>query len=207
MLAAGIKTPVPLEELESHLREEIERQTKSGANSEQAFKLAAEQIGKGESLQEEFRKVEEVERIRKSEQRKRRHEWVDRFTLVEGALFVPGCIAFGLFSRRREMSTGQILLCLGALVTSILFTLVGRRFGKIVPTIRDRRLQFAAFLGPIFLYIALFEWVCNFVALDMAHLGIFFFWMFAPACGFMRCYIEWFERGEAARWEARIANA
>ena len=26
MLAAGIKTPVPLEELESHLREEIERQ-------------------------------------------------------------------------------------------------------------------------------------------------------------------------------------
>lgn len=30
MLAAGIKTPVPLEELESHLRDEIEQQTKSG---------------------------------------------------------------------------------------------------------------------------------------------------------------------------------
>jgi hypothetical protein len=30
MLAAGIKTPVPLEELESHLRDEIEWQMKSG---------------------------------------------------------------------------------------------------------------------------------------------------------------------------------
>ena len=29
MLAAGIKTPVPLEELEIHLREEIEQQSKS----------------------------------------------------------------------------------------------------------------------------------------------------------------------------------
>ena len=28
MLAAGLKTPVPLEELESHLRDEIEQQTK-----------------------------------------------------------------------------------------------------------------------------------------------------------------------------------
>jgi hypothetical protein len=30
MLAAGIKTPVPLDELEIHLREEIERQMASG---------------------------------------------------------------------------------------------------------------------------------------------------------------------------------
>jgi hypothetical protein len=32
MLAAGIETPLPLEELEIHLREEIERQVKSGLN-------------------------------------------------------------------------------------------------------------------------------------------------------------------------------
>ena len=29
MLAAGIKTPVPLDELESHLREDVEHQTKT----------------------------------------------------------------------------------------------------------------------------------------------------------------------------------
>jgi hypothetical protein len=40
MLAAGIKTPVPLEELELHLREEIERQIQSGASKQQAFAMA-----------------------------------------------------------------------------------------------------------------------------------------------------------------------
>ena len=33
MLALGIKSPVPLEELESHLREEIQRQMQLGLNA------------------------------------------------------------------------------------------------------------------------------------------------------------------------------
>ena len=37
MLAAGIRTPVPLEELEIHLRDEIERQMKSGSNAQLRF--------------------------------------------------------------------------------------------------------------------------------------------------------------------------
>ena len=45
MLAAGIKTPVPLEELESHLREDIERQMKSGLSAQRAFEIAMENIG------------------------------------------------------------------------------------------------------------------------------------------------------------------
>jgi hypothetical protein len=56
MLAAGIKTPVPLEELEIHLRDEIERQTKSGLDERQAFKIAVQQIGPREVLQLEFAK-------------------------------------------------------------------------------------------------------------------------------------------------------
>ena len=39
MLAAGIKTPVPLEELEIHLREEIERQIKSGLNEQKLLSI------------------------------------------------------------------------------------------------------------------------------------------------------------------------
>ena len=34
MLAAGIKTPVPLEELDIHLREDIEQQMKSGSGEQ-----------------------------------------------------------------------------------------------------------------------------------------------------------------------------
>ena len=54
MLAAGIKAPVPLEELEIHLREEIEQQVNSGTTAQAAFKIAVEQMGKTESLKTEF---------------------------------------------------------------------------------------------------------------------------------------------------------
>jgi hypothetical protein len=54
MLAAGIKTPVPLEELESHLREEIERQMKSGLDKQKAFEISVRQIGQPKTLKKEF---------------------------------------------------------------------------------------------------------------------------------------------------------
>ena len=62
MLAAGIKTPVPLEELEIHLREEIEQQMKSGLNEQQAFNSAVQKIGQGETLNSEFGKNNQKER-------------------------------------------------------------------------------------------------------------------------------------------------
>jgi hypothetical protein len=58
MLAAGIKTPTPLEELKIHLREEIERQMKSGLNEQKAFEISVQQIGQPEMLKCEFKKSE-----------------------------------------------------------------------------------------------------------------------------------------------------
>jgi hypothetical protein len=55
MLAAGIKTPVPLEELEIHLREEIERQMQSGLNGLEAFNSAVHKIGQARALKLEFK--------------------------------------------------------------------------------------------------------------------------------------------------------
>ena len=60
MLAAGIKTPVPLEELESHLREEIEQQIKSGQSEQSAFAVAAQRIGLAQSLKAEFKNAGDV---------------------------------------------------------------------------------------------------------------------------------------------------
>ena len=60
MLAAGIKTPVPLGELEIHLREDIERQMKSGMTSQEAFDIAIQQIGQAGTLRKEFGKVGEA---------------------------------------------------------------------------------------------------------------------------------------------------
>jgi hypothetical protein len=54
MLAAGIEMPVPLEELEIHLREEIEQQMKSGLDGQQAFEISVRQVGKPKMLKREF---------------------------------------------------------------------------------------------------------------------------------------------------------
>jgi hypothetical protein len=58
MLAAGIKTPVPLEELEIHLREEIEQQMKLGLNEQEIFNSAVQKIGQAGSLKTEFKKAD-----------------------------------------------------------------------------------------------------------------------------------------------------
>ena len=63
MLSAGIKTPAPLEELDIHLREEIERHSKSGLNEAEAFQAAVETIGQAQMLQKEFKKVEKRHKI------------------------------------------------------------------------------------------------------------------------------------------------
>lgn len=57
MLAAGIKTPVPLDELESHLREEVEQQLQSGLSAQEAFEAAVRQLGESKALKREFSKV------------------------------------------------------------------------------------------------------------------------------------------------------
>ena len=58
MLTAGIKSPVPLEELESHFREEIDQQIKSGLDAHEAFAAAVQQIGQANIIKGEFKKVE-----------------------------------------------------------------------------------------------------------------------------------------------------
>ena len=64
MLAAGIKTPVPLEELECHLHEEIERQLKSGMNAQKAFGVSVRRMGQPETLTKEF-KISERSSVKK----------------------------------------------------------------------------------------------------------------------------------------------
>ena len=58
MLAAGIKTPVPLEELEMHLHEDIERQMKLELTQKKAFEISVRRIGQPKMLKSEFKKNE-----------------------------------------------------------------------------------------------------------------------------------------------------
>jgi hypothetical protein len=57
MLAAGINTPEALTELETHLRDEVEHQIRSGLSLEQAFDSAVQQLGSADALKAEFTKT------------------------------------------------------------------------------------------------------------------------------------------------------
>ena len=57
MLTAGIKSPVPLEELEIHLRDKIERPEQSGLGAQRAFEIAVIEIGPASELNREFKKI------------------------------------------------------------------------------------------------------------------------------------------------------
>jgi hypothetical protein len=57
MLDAGIKAPALLDELESHVREDVEQQMKAGLNPQKAFDAAVRRIGHARALKLEFKKA------------------------------------------------------------------------------------------------------------------------------------------------------
>src|ERR1700677_1194271 len=127
MLAAGIKTPVPLEELEIHLREEIERQMKLGRSEAEAFTFAVQKIGQAHTVQNEFEKVEETEEERK---------WKEGKVLlgtVGGLLLL---ILIGSVLLNSEMTFGLRMSGLAAIATSILLVAVVGFNHRIFPVIR-----------------------------------------------------------------------
>jgi hypothetical protein len=56
MIAGGIKAPEVLDELESHLREDLEKQVRLGMDWQKAFSVASQRIGEAHLLKREFQK-------------------------------------------------------------------------------------------------------------------------------------------------------
>jgi len=63
MAADGLKAPALLDELESHLQEDVERQVQSGVGVEQAFGLAIRRLGQPRALTDEFSKIGETNKV------------------------------------------------------------------------------------------------------------------------------------------------
>jgi hypothetical protein len=135
MLAAGINTPVPLEELESHLRDEIARQTESGLSEAEAFQSAVQEIGSAHTVRNEFEKVEATEAAR------RWKEGQIRLGAILGSLqlIVIGDVLFN-----SDMTFGQRISGLTAMATSFLLAVtVGGFSCRIFLAIRTRRARTA----------------------------------------------------------------
>jgi hypothetical protein len=65
MLAVGIKTPGALDELESHLRDDVEQRMRLGAGAQEAFEIAVRQIGRPGALRKEFAKINRKTRLQR----------------------------------------------------------------------------------------------------------------------------------------------
>jgi hypothetical protein len=89
--SAGIKAPVPLDELESHLRDDIDQLIINGLNLERSFQVAIGQIGSASSLKTEFTKV------RTSKEGSMNHNRIYTAVLWIFAIYNTIIIAAGLF--------------------------------------------------------------------------------------------------------------
>lgn len=79
LIAGGIKSSHVLDELESHLREDVERRLRSGTPAQQAFEDSVQQVGSVDELKSEFGKIE------------------PQRAAVSPKLMSRGCVAMGVF--------------------------------------------------------------------------------------------------------------
>jgi len=112
MIIGGIKNPELLDELESHLREDVERQVRSGVDVQGAFVAAVRRIGRADTLRPEFEKT--------AAERKTMKRIVIIGSGIVGVLvgmaFVMPAVA--LYRHEGAISAGDVaLLLLGAALT------------------------------------------------------------------------------------------
>jgi hypothetical protein len=138
MAGGGIKSPAVLDELESHLREDVERHARAGRSEEDAFAAAVQRIGESDLLKAEFAKIAESKEVR------------------SGKLIAMACCGFaalysmvlapGLFTIQ-ELSPAQRALGISAVALTLL-SIVSWRFSyKFLPIIRNRRARTIAVMA------------------------------------------------------------
>lgn len=130
LLAGGVNNTEVLDELESHLREDVEEQVRSGINQEAAFGAASRRIGKSELLEAEFAKVARSKQVRPV-------QVIGIACCVFGALYSI-LLAPHLFTIR-ELTPGQRILGLAAVALALLSTASWRFSYRYLPEIRSLR--------------------------------------------------------------------
>jgi hypothetical protein len=154
MLAAGVKTPVPLEELECHLREDVEQQAKSGLSEAEAFTGAVQKIGEAQAVKKEFEKVEQTAKARP-------RKFMDVF-MMGFAIIFPLWVGDSVYFKTGGFSQATASERNSALVAVALFALLlwGGRLGyKLLPVIRLKRTRdvlFGASYASIIIWCVVF---------------------------------------------------
>jgi hypothetical protein len=182
MKSAGIKTPTTLDELEIHLREEIESQTTSGLSPQKAFENALQIMGLPRAVRDEFNKLEETQAAR---------EWKHKQAML---LAITGSVSLltsvmlllrlGGFS---DATHGQQIAGWAAVAAFNLFIWGGRRTWRTLPVISSRRIRETISISgalPLTLWWIVFAWIIlprtDFM---MGQLAVALLWGFFPPTG------------------------
>ena len=181
MLAAGIKTPVPLEELEIHLREEIERQAKAGLNEQDAFTSAVQKLGSAHTVQNEFMKVDKTHGALKWKRME--------IGLTLATILVP--LLFGAIVLKRasfiDMTPAEELSSLAALAAFSLLAWSGRLGHRFLPVIQNRRIRDAILFSccvPLMLWwVVFFRLILPRHDFTMGEFLVAFTWAFFTPAG------------------------
>lgn len=148
MLAAGVKTPAPLNELELHLREDVEKQAKAGLSEAEAFTGAVQKIGEAQSIKKEFEKVEETTNARL-------RKFMDVF-VMGFATVIPLWVGDRVYFKTGGFSQATASERISALAAVALFGLLlwGGRLGyQLLPVIRSKRNRDVIFGASVALII------------------------------------------------------
>jgi hypothetical protein len=141
MVEGGIDSSTTLDELEGHLRDEVERQTKFGTDASHAFANAVKRIGPPTTIKAEFKKVEtSIPR------------WFMRYYCGWVPVFYL-CLASYILLKA-PMSSGERASGFAAVW---LFCLLIRRvpqYHRFLPVISNRRLRLAIQFGCFLIWMA-----------------------------------------------------
>ncbi|MDB6059184.1 MAG: hypothetical protein JWO95_3028 [Verrucomicrobiales bacterium] len=173
MLAAGIQS-LALDELEGHLRDDIDRQIINGQNLlEQSFKVAIGQIGSATSLKTEFKKVT-VMKTQKTEK-------------------IIGAVGFGafavisvcsLFSNVVETNASQKLIGLAAIAFTGGLLFASAHAWRVLPVIPTKSLRITLAIASAVLGAVATAFVFNVVMprfnLSLAQIAVTALWALQP---------------------------
>lgn len=145
MVAAGVKAGEILNELESHFRDDLARQVKAGASTEEAFKIAARRIGESGALATEFEKSALAKEVQERKMKLVCIVFVAVIYLLPFVLSIP--------KPWREFDADQRWLGIAAIAFTVLAMFSGLLFRRLLPVIPNKRvrtrIQFGSFIPAI----------------------------------------------------------
>jgi len=182
MLAAGVPSPVPLDELEIHLRDEIEQRMRAGFSPQVAFETATQQIGRPHQVQGEFQKIETARDTLK---------WkLQQLALVAGAGLFPlwvSCIVLFKVGGFSQTTPGERVSCLAVMAVFSLLFWGGRLSHGLFPVIPSKRTRDAILVAGFILvavwWMVFFNLIVPRYDFTAGQFGVAFLWGFATPAG------------------------